>query len=103
MNRLRRLLKLETGEEWPVVLLFPCLTLALSSCTIVKAKRDTPFVNRFGAMASPYNYVAVACLMGWRFPAICFIWIVRREQKARTLWDHSPNPRRDSKEELCDL
>jgi ATP:ADP antiporter, AAA family len=62
--RLRSLLKIERGEELPVLFLFLYLTLVLTSYIIVKAARDALFLNQFSAMTLPYIYVGVAVLIG---------------------------------------
>ena len=65
MNALRSFLRLERGEEWPALLVFLYLTLALTSYIIAKAVRDSLFLNQFSALALPYVYIGVAVLIGF--------------------------------------
>ncbi len=64
MPRLRAFFKLERGEEFPVLLLFLSLTIALANFVVAKAVRDALFLDRFRADALPYVYVAVALSIG---------------------------------------
>ncbi len=50
MNRLRCLLKVESGEELPALSLFVYPALAPSAYIIVKATRDALFLNRCSAV-----------------------------------------------------
>jgi len=64
MNRLRRLLNVERGEELPLLYLSLYLALALASYIIIKAARDGLFLHQFSAKELPYIYIAVAVAGG---------------------------------------
>lgn len=68
MHRLRSLLKIEYGEELPILLLFLYFSLVLTSYLIIKAARDGMFLSRYSAMTLPYIYVGVAVLIGLVVP-----------------------------------
>ena len=64
MTRVRSYLKLERGEELPVLLLFLYLTTALAAFVIAKSVRDSLFLERFSARNLPYAYIGVALVIG---------------------------------------
>lgn len=64
LPRLRAFFKLERGEEFPALILFLSLTVALASFVFAKAVRDALFLDRFRADALPYVYIGVALSIG---------------------------------------